>query len=142
VSKSSLEKVEKILSEIDFRPNPIARNLKINKLYRICVLMPNSEEDPYWIPAHQGIIEASKEFGPFGITIEEFFYSPNMESSFIKKSEEALYASPDAILVAPFFRADALRILERCNKEKILIALFNNFMDWPNGKMFIGQDLY
>jgi len=51
VSDKAQESVEKILKEIDYQPNPIARNLKNNKVYRICVLLPDPKEDAYWAPA-------------------------------------------------------------------------------------------
>lgn len=142
VSKKAQEKVEKVLKEIDFQPNPIARNLKNNKLYRIGVLMPNNLEDPYWIPAYQGIKEAAEEFNAFGVIVEVYFYSLNIEKSFIDKSEEAIGSNPDAILMAPLFQSDARTVFEKCQEKKIVVALFNNYIDKLNGKIFIGQDLY
>ena len=47
VSPASLEKVNEVLKVIDYEPNLIARNLKNNKVYRISILLPDPEIDPY-----------------------------------------------------------------------------------------------
>ena len=39
----------------------MARNLKNNNIYTICVLMPNPEIDPYWKPCTDGIKNAISE---------------------------------------------------------------------------------
>jgi len=41
VSKAAEEKVRKILDEIDYKPNPIARSLGSNKKYKIIALIPD-----------------------------------------------------------------------------------------------------
>ncbi|NJM25778.1 MAG: LacI family transcriptional regulator [Bacteroidia bacterium] len=48
VSEDALNKVMKILEEIDYKPNLIARTLGSNKIYKIAVLMPDPSRDPYW----------------------------------------------------------------------------------------------
>ncbi|PHQ61896.1 MAG: LacI family transcriptional regulator [Maribacter sp.] len=142
VSKRAAEKVERILKEIDYQPNPIAQNLKNNKVYRINVLMPSANDDPYWAPAHYGILEAAKEFKPFGIIVDEFFYYPNDETSFLEKSMEALDPSPDALLMAPLFQKEAEITFKKCQELNIPVALFDNYIKSLKGKIFIGQDLY
>lgn len=142
VSKSAFEKIDKVLKEIDYVPNPIARNLKKNKIYRICILMPDPQVDPYWLPANQGIQEARKEFKPFGVSVEEYLYHPFDKPAFIEKSNEILESEPDVILMAPLFPDESIQILQNCKARKIRVALFNNYVDKLNGETFVGQDLY
>ena len=142
VSKEAYAKVDKVLKEIEYLPNPIARNLKNNKIYRICVLIPDSALDSYWLPARQGIKDASKEFKPFGIIVDEYLYHPHEKSAFIEKSHEAMSSLPDVLLMAPLFQEESLRILRKCHEENVRVALFNNYIDNVNSEIFIGQDLY
>lgn len=141
VSKKAHEKVEQVLKEIDYQPNPIAQNLKNNRVYRICVLMPDSREDSFWTPAHKGVMQASKEFKPFGVLIAEYFYDPYDKSSFLDKSTVAIDSSPDVLVMAPLFQKEAQDVFEKCRKNNILVALFNNHIDKLKGEIFIGQDL-
>ena len=69
VSPDKEERVRKILKEIDYRPNQVARSLKLNKRYRFVVLMPDDELDEYWKPCYTGINELKSSFEEKGITI-------------------------------------------------------------------------
>ncbi|MFS4447818.1 LacI family DNA-binding transcriptional regulator [Maribacter sp. 2307UL18-2] len=142
VSQQANEKIKEVLKEIDYRPNPIARSLKNSKVYRIFVLLPDPKEDPYWIPANQGIKDAIKEFKPFGVVVEKFFYDPKNRASFLEKSKEALALSPDVLLMAPVFHKESLEVFENCQQQNVLVALFNNYIDIFNNENFIGQDLH
>lgn len=142
VSDKAKKQVEKILTEIDYQPNPIARNLRTNKVYKISVLMPDPKYDAYWVPAVQGIKDAAKEFKPFGVSVNRFYYNPSDKDSFLSNSEEALNFDPDVLLMAPLYQKEALEIFKKCQDKKVLVALFNNFIDALNTKNFIGQDLF
>ncbi len=142
VSSKSLAQVQKVLKEIDYHPNPIARNLKNNKIYKICILMPNPEKDTYWIPAVQGIQKATNEFKPFGLVVNEYYYNPYDRSSFLEKSKEALQSPLDALLVVPLFQKEALDIYKICQESNIYVLSFNNAIDTYNASNYIGQDLY
>ncbi|SHJ70327.1 transcriptional regulator, LacI family [Pseudozobellia thermophila] len=142
VSKEAHKKVNSVLNEIDFQPNPIARTLKKNKIYRICVLMPDCRIDPYWKPAEQGIREAINEFKPFGVLVDKFLYHPHERQSFESKSKEILASKPDVVLMAPLFQDESLKILKECRENKIRTALFNNYINTLNDEVFVGQDLY
>ena len=142
VSAKSLAQVEKILKEIDYQANPIARNLKNNKVYKICVLLPDPKEDAYWFPAVQGIKNAAKQFKPFGISVDLYYYNPTSKTSFVEKSKEILNLTPDVVLMAPLFQKEALEIFRQCQENNVLVSLFNNLVEAFNTHNFIGQDLY
>ncbi|MFK7814122.1 MAG: substrate-binding domain-containing protein [Maribacter sp.] len=142
VSDNAQKKVDKILKEIDYQANPIARNLKNNKVYKICVLLPDPKEDAYWAPAVQGIKDATKEFKPFGLQVTKFYYKVLNPNSFLEKSREALHSKPDVLLIAPLFQKEALQVFKECNQQNVMVALFNNYIDTFNAEKFIGQDLF
>ena len=48
VSKSAREKVERILREIDYRPNAYASALACNKDYVFCCILPEHASEAYW----------------------------------------------------------------------------------------------
>jgi LacI family transcriptional regulator len=141
VSKNAFEKVDKVLKEIDYKPNPIARNLKKNKTYSIHVLLPDPKKDPYWIPAYEGVVEASNQFTPFGILIKKYFYDPTDKSSFMGQSHEAIISQPDVLLMAPIFENESQVVLGQCCVAKIPVVLFNNHINCFKEQIFIGQDL-
>jgi len=141
VSKKAKERVSQVLKEIDYQPNLIARSLKNNKTYRISVLIPDAEADHYWIPAEKGINEAELEFKPFGLILDKFYFHPKKKKSFLSKAELAIASKPDAILMAPVFHKESLRIFQDCKRNDITVASFNNHIDNLSLEPFIGQDL-
>ena len=133
--------MSQILAEIDYQPNLIARNLKINKVYRICVLLPDMDIDHYWVPAEKGVTAAAQEFKPFGLALEVYRFHPNKKKTFLSNAEQAIASNPDAILMAPVFHKESLRVFQDCKRKNIRVASFNNHIDTLSLEHFIGQDL-
>lgn len=142
VSEKALKQVNQVLEAIDYQPNPIARTLKNTKVYRINVLIPDEAVDAYWIPAHEGIKEAAKEFEAFGVQVQKFIYDPQNRVSFLMESKKALESTPDVLLMAPLFRTESKKILQQCKSKKVLVHFFNNYIDNLDNEFFIGQDLH
>ena len=142
VSETALKKVTKVLDEIDFKPNPIAKNLKNNKIYRLCILLPDTEMDAYWKPCLDAVKEIETNYHHFGIRVDKYLYDPSSTSSFTETALELIETKPDAVLMAPLFFAEAQEISNTCKEENILVTTFNNIIEKDSGNNFIGQDLY
>ncbi len=141
VSQDALEKVNKILEEIDYQPNLMARSLKNNKIFSICILLPDPNSDPYWLPCIEGIQNAKAEFMPFNISLETFFFNPESTKSFLEINSIIIKKSPDAVLLVPLFFKETLNVIEKYNASKILVTTFNNQIQSKSIKSFVGQDL-
>lgn len=142
VSEAALKKVNEILNEIDFKPNLIAKNLKNNKVYHICVLLPDPEKDPYWDTCIAGINDVITELGVFGVNIETVFFDPANTKSFLDANLTIQDASPDAVLLVPLFFKEAGIVLQNYGALGIPVSTFNNTIESTAVKSFIGQDLY
>jgi len=141
VSQKALDKVNQVLQEIDYRPNPMARSLKNNKIYRICVLLPNPNLDTFWIAAEKGVFQAAKEYQHFGIVVETYHYDPKDRYAFAQQSKYLLASKPDGLLMAPLFHEESYTIFKRCQELNVVVATFNNFIGALEKENFIGQDL-
>lgn len=142
VSNKALEKVNQVLKEIDFQPNPIARNLKNNKIYQICIVLPNPDEDIFWKPCVDGINDAKEEFKAFGISINPFFYSPSSTETFFKINKEILNSNPDAVILSPLFYKESIEVVKTYNSKNIIVSTFNNEVSANQIGCFVGQDLF
>ena len=142
VSKEATEKVMKIMDEIDYKPNPIARSLGSNKKYRIIALIPDPAEDPYWGQTNQGLVQAQTEWAQYGIRIEVYPFELFGKESFKKKAQEVLSAKPDGVLTAPIFYDEALPVFELFKSNSIPYVLFNTNIPAAHPLSFIGQDLF
>ncbi|MCL7762641.1 LacI family transcriptional regulator [Polaribacter sp. Z014] len=142
VSTKALEKVNKVLKELNYKPNLLARSLKKTKDYHICVVIPDFHEDYFWFPCNEGINEAINEFTNFGVVIEPFFFNPTDTQSFIDVNNNVLDAAPDAVLLAPLFYKETVKIVRNYVSKKIIVSKFNNQLEIENTKNFVGQDLF
>lgn len=142
VSDIALEKVTKILNEIDYKPNPIAKNLKSNKIYKLAVVLPDAQKDSYWEPCSIAIKEIENEFQHFGIEINKYVFDASETSTFIETSLAVIATLPDAILMVPLFQKEASKIVAKCKENNIKVSIFNNYIDSNYSNNFIGQDLY
>ncbi|MEM7367263.1 MAG: substrate-binding domain-containing protein [Bacteroidota bacterium] len=140
VSHKSRLKVEKVLSEIDYQPNLIARSLRQGQMYTLAVLLCKPD-DPYWQMAFNGIQQAIAEFSSFGISVEVHHFSQNDSEDFNNCFHTILSKKPHGIAVAPISRASSDVFLELSLEKNIPVTVFNTPVQTKvNG--FIGQDLY
>ena len=142
VSQKALDKVNKLLEEIDYQPNPMARNLKNNKVYQICVVLPNPDEDNFWEACINGVNQAVEEFKSFLIDIKIFFFSPSNIKSFEDVNNEVLNVSPDAVLLTPLFYKESITANNNFKSAGIIVSTFNNQIPLEEAISFVGQDLY
>lgn len=142
VSQESLHKVMKVLAEIDYKPNLIARTLSSSKNHRIIALLPSAVADAYWAQTEEGIREAETEWSPYGVSIKMLFFDQYNKESFKEKANEALEDKPDGIITAPIFYQEALLFFDLLKSEGIPYVLFNTYI--PEGKplSFIGTDTF
>jgi len=141
VSKKALDAINNVLKEIDYQPNLIARNLKNNKTYHICALIPNPNEDPFWQYAVDGINDAINEFKPLGIFIQIFYFSPDSTESFLVENKKIVELAPDAVLLTPLFYKETLAIIDTYATLNIMVSTFNNQINSSHVKSFVGQNL-
>lgn len=142
VSEKSFQKVMKVMEEIDYKPNLIARTLSSNKNYRIIALIPDPAADDYWAQTKEGILQAQTEWAHYGINIETFFFDQYNKESFKEKAQNAFTAKPDGILTAPIFYDEALPVFDLFKSAGIPYVLFNTNIPEVNPLTFIGQNLF
>ncbi|WP_276168787.1 substrate-binding domain-containing protein [Zobellia alginiliquefaciens] len=141
VSTKAADKVNAVLAKIEYKPNPIAKSLKNNKVYRISILLPKADTDPFWQPCYSAITQVEKEFGHFGIKLEQWHFNPEDTQTFITAGLKAIKSKPVAILMVPLFFNEAENLIKKCSEAKIKVATFNNYIKQSKVDLFIGQDL-
>lgn len=142
VSAEAKEKVLKVLEQIDYKPNLIAKTLSSAKIYKIAALLPDPTHDAYWRKALRGINRGEKEFSQFGIAVDSFVFDPYASYTFKEQAQKAIQSEPDAILLAPILRKEALDLSKRCQEHQIPLVCFNTYIDQLNAHAFIGQELH
>lgn len=142
VAEDVEQRVLKIIKELNYEPNLMARTLGLNKQCRIAALIPDFREDDYWKAPKAGIEKAGKDLKQYGVIVEQSVFNPYDVTSFIKKAEELSATAPDGILLSPIFYRESLLFFEKWKAAKIPFVLFNTQITEYDPLSYIGQDSY
>ena len=138
-SDKTAEKVQRIMEELDYRPNIHARGLKKTKNYRFAAVLPEPEQDgSYWRLVLKGIEKARLELESFGISVELHHfdrYSPLSAGNTLKR---AIESEPDGLLAAPV-RPEEMKELFRSSEIPYLF-IDTDIPVLDNKLSYIGQD--
>src|SRR5690348_2216629 len=71
VSEDVRTRVLKIIKDLKYEPNLMARTLGANRQYYIAALIPDHQEDSYWLAPKTGIEKAEKDLKQYGVVVEQ-----------------------------------------------------------------------
>ena len=142
VSEKVKERVLRILKEMNYQPNLMARALGSSKKYKFAALIPDEQYDSYWQAPKAGIKKAGREFKQYGISITYFPFNPYSATSFIENATQIVKQTFDGIILSPIFYREVLPFLKYWKKEKIPFVLFNTQIPDHDPLSYIGQDSY
>lgn len=140
VSPASREKVQKVLDEIDYHPNMFAIGLAAKKRYHIICIIPYYIEHDYWHAVAQGIDRAAQELRPFNVGVDYLYYSHADKASYEKACTQLQTETVDAVLIAPNFQDETLKLTSYLEDKKIPYALIDFNMEETHALCYIGQD--
>jgi len=139
VSAKSLEAVKKVLEEINYTPNIIARSLASKKHFRFVCLFPEYKTADYWQSVSSGFDLAGEEFVHYNVRIEKRYFSQFDAQSFVRISNEIIETKPDAVFIAPIFRNEALKFTIELNQLQIPFSFIDSLIEETNFVTYYGQ---
>ena len=140
VSLASMEKVQKVLDEIDYHPNMFAIGLAAKKRYRIVCILPYYIEHDYWHAVAQGIERAAQELRPFNVGVDYLHYHHTDKASYEKACTLLQKETADAVLVAPNFREETIRLTGYLEDKDISYVFIDFNVEQTHPLCYIGQD--
>lgn len=141
VSPISLERVQKVLDEINFTPNHYASALASHNVHQFAAILPMHEVDSYWARVESGLMDGVRRFNDFKISFKIFRYDPFNTESFKYECQSLLDANPDTVIIGPIFNYNIMaNFTARLDERNIPYALLDS--NWPefNHRIFYGQD--
>ncbi len=108
VSERSREKVEKVLQEMQFRPNFHAAALANKRSYRLSCLIPEYIDGEYWEAVERGIRLASDEFRDLNISISVLFFDQFDPESYRDGLNRLSVTLSDGWMIAPAYEKETL----------------------------------
>ena len=142
VSKKALEKVNKALEEMDYKPNMYASALAYNKSYTFYCLLPKHESEAYWEEIEEGCLQACEQRRDFGISVEFIYYNRFDVKTFEKATAECQKQSPSGVIVVPSTLEVTRRFTDQLHERQIPFILLDSYMPDLRPLSFYGQDSF
>ncbi len=143
VAESTRNEVLKIIEELGYTPNILARSLASKKKYTIAILVPDYENNnPYWEKPLTGIFNAVNEIKNYNFEISVFTFELGNEKSFENKANEVFKISPNGLIFAPVMYKVSLNVIKQCETLKIPYVFFDVDIDNCNNLAYFGHNSF
>ena len=143
VAESTKQKILKIIEELDYKPNILASTLASKKSAIFATLFPKPPSaDGYWNKPLIGVKKRIIEIRQFSVQLQSYTFSQNDPESFITESDEILKLKPDGVVMAPFFKKEALLFIRQLKKYNIPFVFIDSEIKNSGQLSYIGQNSY
>lgn len=141
VSQENIDKVNKIIKELGYKPNVYARNLALNKTFTFAVLLPQPKDLEYFKATVLGIEKAEEELHSFGVKVKYYFHNYS-NSSFKTQAAKIMKDNVSAVVFAPLSEGSANEFTSTCDKSKLPYVLIDSNISEQKALTYIGQDAF
>lgn len=140
VSNEKRSKIEKVLKEINYEPNMVARFLASKKDYTFAVLIPSFIKGEYWELVTAGIDKATTELKNFNVAVEYFFFNQQDEFSFnniIKALDKREFAG---VVIATIFGESVIDLSRKLEEKEIPYIYIDSDIPDQHNLAYFGAD--
>lgn len=142
VSQKSRDAVNKVLDEINYSPNLLARSLASKKLYKYLYIIPQHQTDDYWEIVENGFAQAAIEFSHYNVKIEKMYFNQFDVNSFIEIAANAIESTPDAVFLAPIFKNESLNFSNQLVELNIPLSFIDSIIPEAEFTTYYGQNSF
>ncbi len=143
VKKETKDKILKLLEEIDYSPNLVAKTLASKRTTRFAILIPDSKDDnSYWKQPVLGVKQAVDEISNFRAVIDLYTYDYSSEQSFADLTEKILQKKPEGVVFSPVFYRASRNFIKELNKQNIPFVFIDSNLKNSSNIAYFGQDAF
>lgn len=142
VSTEAKEKVDKVLKEINYQPNLIARSLALKKKYKFIIVTPQFKDGEYWAKLAEGVDQAEQELFSYNITVQHLHFNQYDRSSFDALIPIIEQSDCQGVVLATLFQDGVLNLTAHLDKLKIPYVLIDSYIDNTNCIAYYGTHSY
>ena len=142
VSEEKRRKVEKVLKEINYEPNMVARFLASKKSYTFAAITPTFSEGSYWELACNGIERAANELRNFNVHIKNFHFDQYNRDSFRKQADALLKDKYDGVIIATLFEEYVIDLSQSLDKQETPYIYIDSGISNRNDLAYFGGDSF
>lgn len=140
VSEEKRQAVEKVLDEINYEPNMVARFLASRKSFSFAVLMPSFESGEYWEQVYSGIDKAAHELKDFNVSIDYLYFDQFDSESFSKMSNELFQNEYAGVIIATMHKEKVINLASKLDEEAIPYVFIDSNINGCKNLSYFGAD--
>ena len=143
VSQNTIEKVQKVIAELGYTPNPNASSLASKREYTIACLIPQFREGGgYWEKIYEGFIKGARAISGYNLRLEFELYDQTDLESYLRCCERILEMHPSGVVMNAVFKEAVIQFAQRLESLNIPYAFVDNKVDELNYLLYYGVDPY
>lgn len=139
VSEKTRKKVEKVLEEMNYKPNLLARSLASKKKYIFTCVIPTHQQNDYWQKILDGFQTAQRDFAHYNVELKIHYYDQYDSYSFEKLAKKLTKTASDAWIIAPIFKEQTLHLLENTTVSHLPFSFIDSMIEGTGFLTYYGQ---
>lgn len=140
VSEASRAAVEKVLNEVNYKPNLFLSSISMRKQFKLAVAIPQCEEGEYWEQIRSGILSAIKEYSSIDIICNFFHYNQfdlySCRATFNRVAE----AEWDAVIIGPTFKDETIVLANHLDDTRTPYVFVDSMVDGTSPMCFFSAN--
>lgn len=142
VSKETRIAVEKVLKQMDYKPNIHLSGLSLKKTYKIVITTPHASHGEYWESIHNGIKEAIDQHE--SINIKSIFLTYDQYNIYSCQNvfAQILALSPDAVIIGPTFKDETIDLANKLSEKNIPFTFVDSMVKGTSPLAFYSANHY
>jgi LacI family transcriptional regulator len=133
-------RIEKILKELNYEPNMVARVLASKRSYKYAVVVPVYRDGEYWDLLCKGIDRAGDEMRKFNISTDYLHFDQSDRSSFLKVAGELREKNYDGIVLATLFGELVINMSKELDEKDIPYVYIDADIPGQKNLVYFGGD--
>lgn len=142
VSDDARKAVEKVIEQVDYRPNMHVSSLSLKRKYKIAVTTPQYSSGAYWESIHNGIKHALEEYENIKVEFHVLTYNQYDIYSCREIFERISNIEMDALIIGPTFKDETVRLCKKLDEREIPYIFVDSSLDECHPLAFFSADHY
>lgn len=142
VSKKSREAVEKVLKEVNYRPNIHMSSISLRKKYNILFISPTFSAGEYWDSIYTGVLRTLDEFENIRVSCKKLTYNQYDVYNCKEVYNKALKLDYDAVIIGPIFQKETQLFCSQLAEKEIPYVFVDSDVDQTSPVAYFSANHY
>jgi len=142
VSDAAREAVEKVLKEVDYKPNIHISGMSLKRRYKIIITTPTTSAGEYWESIHKGIGRLLEDYDNIKVDLVTHPYNQYDIYSCRNVFKQVAAEEADGVIIGPTFTKETVTLTTELDKKSTPYIFVDSMVENTNCLAFFSADHY